>query len=475
MANLAILIGNSHYSSLGALSSCHGDVIAMKELLEATKKYSNIRVVEDSKADTIKSAMRAAFQDTISTEELFFYFTGHGYQHESDFYLCGSDFDSRRPNETGISTDELHNLLRLATANLVVKVIDACNSGTLLVKSDIPIQARAPQGFQNLIQISSCRESQNSMAGETLSVFTEEFRAAALRKDEGVVYYTDIVNSLRDTFIQNDEQTPFFVFQVTGREVFVEDAHLLDDLRGRVTAALAPETDDGQNQPESPPSPRTLRTLLEIAEQKAASPDLIRSFVNAFFDSLIQRISAEEFSDFFDLEVTEHSYFEEATTEAFIIRVLVRQNRFDDFVTASVKRERTRNPLSMMGTSLWLGMFGDDQGFQDVYDLRLNCTMDRAQIKFTLTPKYHSLKKLVMVVSCAPSLHHCYIFEMGTQHNLVDFNEFSEEGSETVRRWYKLPWSDSPAGVVEKVATKLQQMVREHLEQTEKRLSDEES
>ena len=475
MANAAILIGNSHYRSLRPLACCQADLHAVKMLLEATEKYPNICVIEDADADSIKSKIREAIQDNASTDELFFYFSGHGYQHESDFYLCATDFDVSEPNATGISTDELHALLRLASADLVVKVIDACNSGTLLVKAESPFQSHQKQGFNNLIQISSCREDQNSLTGEPLSVFTEKFRAAALRKHEGVVYYIDIVNSLKDAFIQNDEQTPYFVFQVTGRESFVEDARRLDSLRSRLTAAVLPSIEDDSGRQEPSPPPRSLQVLLEAAEQKAATPKIIDSFVGTFFDALIKKVSTDEFSKFFDLKIVEHSDFDEFTARAFIIRVLSRQDRFDEFVTASIKKERTRNPLGMMGTSVLLGMFGDDQRYREVYDLELNCKMKRAQIKFEFTPKYYSLKKLVMVVSCAPSLHHCYIFEMGTQHKLTDFEEFSTEGEEAIRRWYRLEWSDDPAGVLEKVASRLHEIVRAHLEQTEQRLSEEET
>ena len=475
MANAAILIGNSSYSSLRALPCCKADLHAMKELIEATEKYSDIYIVEDSDADVLKTKVREAIRDCTSTEELFFYFSGHGYQHENDFYLCASDFDTRRPNATGISTDELHTLLRLANAELVVKVLDACNSGTLLVKAESPFQSHEKQGFKNLIQISSCRENQYSLTGEALSVFTDQFRAAALNKHEGPVYYTDIVNSLRDSFIQNDDQTPFFVSQVTGRESFVDDARRLDALRNRHTAMALPAVENQPEEQDCSSPPRSLQELLEVAEQKAATPEIIETFVNAFFDAVIREISTDEFSNFFDLQVVEHSDFEEPTTDAFIIRVLSRQDRLDEFVTASIKKERSRNPFSMMGTSVLLGVFGDDQRYREVYDLQLNCKMQRTQIRFAFTPKYNSLKKLVMIVSCAPSLHQCYIFEMGTQHKLTDFEEFSVEGDEAVRRWYRLAWSDDPAGVVQKIASRLHEIVREHLEQTEQRLSDDEA
>ena len=471
MANAAILIGNSRYRSLRTLACCQADVHAMKELLEATEKYTDICVIEDADANSLKSQIRDAIQGRASTGELFFYFSGHGYQHESDFYLCATDFDVKEPNVTGLSTDELHSLLRLANADLVVKVIDACNSGTLLVKGESPFQSDQKQGFNNLIQISSCREGQKSLTGDPLSVFTENFRAAALRKHEGTVYYFDIVNSLRDAFIHDDEQTPFFVSQVTGRESFVEDASRLDNLRHRLSAESHPSTEDLSEHQAPASSSRSLQALLDAAERKAATSATIDSFVNTLFDTLIQEVSKNEYSEFFDLSVVEHSDFEESTTEAFIIRILARQERLDEFVTATIKKEKIRNPLGMMGTSVLLGMFGGDQRYREVYDLYLNCTMKRTQIRFTFTPKYNSLLKLVLVVSCAPSLHHCYIFEMGTQHKLIDFEQFSREGDETVRRWYKLEWSDDSADLVKKVALKLQETVREHLEQTEERLS----
>src|ERR1019366_1641737 len=136
--------------------------------------------------------------------------------------------------ETGLSISELHVLLRTPEADLVVKVIDACNSGALLIKSDGSFLPVNKQGFKNLIQISSCLDSQNSLTGDPLSVFTEKFRAAALRKLDGEVYFTDIIYALRDEFLQDDYQTPFFVAQGTGREQFVGNAKRLDGLRAKL-------------------------------------------------------------------------------------------------------------------------------------------------------------------------------------------------------------------------------------------------
>ena len=471
MANAAILIGNSHYGTLRSLACCQADLRAMKELLEATERYPDICVVEDVDADALKSKIRGAIQNRTSTDELFFYFTGHGYQNEGDFYLCAANFDVKAPNATGLSTAELHELLRLANANLVVKVVDACNSGTLLIKAESPFSSHEKGDFKNLIQISSCREDQNSLTGKSLSLFTEAFRAAALRKLDGTVYYTDIVTSLRDSFIGNEDQTPFFVSQATGREFFVEAAHRLDALRKHLGLTLAVSTGCQSQQQDLSPAPRSLQDLLEAAEQMTAKRETIDSFIGEFFDALVQSVSTDEFPSFFDLGVVEHADFEEPTAEGFITRVLSRQDRLDEFVTATRKRTATRNPLSMIGVSWLLGIAGDDQRYREIYDLQLNCEMKRAQIKFTFTPKYHSLKKIVLVVSCAPSLNHCYVFEIGTQHKLTDFQEFSTEGDEAVRRWYKLDWSDNSARVVKSITLRLHEIVKGHLEQTERILT----
>ena len=99
--------------------------------------------------------------------------------------------------------------------------------------------------------------------------------------------------------------------------------------------------------------------------------------------------------------------------------------------------------------------------------------MQRAQLKMTLTPKYFSLKQLVTVVTCAPSLQNCYVFEIGSQHSLTDFGEFDVEGHEGVRRWYKFQWSENTDGVVAKITSKLDEIVQEHLERTEQRLTKE--
>ena len=474
MPNIAILIGNTDYRSLIKLDCCRADVAAMKELVDTTEKYDTVVIIENAEANDLKAKIRAVIDKAKSPAELFFYYTGHGYFYEDDFFYCATNFDSSRPNETGLSTTDLHTFLRLANADLVIKIADACNSGTHLVKADIGLTAQNKQGFKNLIQISSCLDSQSSLAGHPLSLFTEKFRNAALSKTEGVVYYTDVIAALRDQFIGNETQIPFFVSQSTGREEFVDDAHKLDKLREamqlRHTAAAAAvvATD---NVPARKP---TLSELLGAAEAKLATPELMNTFVATFFDNLKAKLSTSDFAEYFQLEFTEHARFQEPTAQRFIIEIMSAQKRADNFVTAEISRKRRRsNPLLGLAATSWLtGMYDDDQ-YVELYDLELNCSMPRVQLRATLTPKYSTLQRIVLVVTCAPSLEICYVFEMATQHMLQDFGKYNIDGSKVVQRWYKFDWKESTEGVINKIAKSLSEIVKAHIESTAKRLTAE--
>ena len=473
MKNLAVLLGNSDYDSLSNLPCCHHDIEAMRDLLRAADKYSDIVVIENERADTLKDQLRDALQGNSKLRELFFYFTGHGFVKQSDFFHCARDFDRKRPNETGLSLDDLHQLLRIPDASVVVKVIDACNSGTALVKTEDSPLSRDVKGFNTLIQISSCLESQSSLTGDPLSVFTENFRAAALRKQEGPVYYMDIVASLKDRFEDNQSQTPFFVSQYTGREKFVGDARQLSPLRLRLEDAARAGEPCHSRQAATHTQGSRLLDLIGEAERNTATPEKVTAFVGDLFDRVLKRIEELEFSDFFKLETVEHPDYVESATRTFIIRVLSSEPRPDNFVTANVRREDPRTPMERLTSPLIFGAGGDGR-VRDVYELELNCAMSRAQLKIVLAPQYRCLKQIVLIISCAPSLENCYIFEIGSQHKRRDFDQFDSTGEQVVRRWYKQAWSKEPVEVVDKITQKLEETVREHLESIRDRLADHE-
>ena len=471
MPSIAVLVGNTNYRTLTTLECCAADLNAMEELLRATGKYDKIEVIQNADSSALKDKLRSVLGSISDVKELFFYYTGHGYSNENDFFYCSTNFDTRKPNETGLSTEELHTFLRLSNAELVVKVADACNSGTQLIKSDLGLSPFNKQGFRNLIQISSCLDTQSALTGDPLSLFTEKFRNAALAKSEGVVHYMDVIGSLRDQFIGSDGQTPFFVQQGTGREEFVDDAHKLDDLRAAVKVREEANSDATNDAIGTPSAPPTLIELLNTAESKLATPEAIGKFIETLFASLRKKMSAKDFGDLFYIEFVEHDSFKEDTSERFIIEIMSREKRTDNFVTAEYSRKfRRSNPAFLGAIASSLSRLYDDEQFVEMYDLQLNCKMARVQLKVTFTPKFSTLQRIILVVTCAPSLEHCYVFEVVTIHMLNDFGKYDETGANSVRRWYKISWSDNNDGFSTKITGTLFEKIKDHIENAAKRL-----
>ncbi len=214
----------------------------------------------------------------------------------------------------------------------------------------------------------------------------------------------------------------------------------------------------------------TLPELLTLAESKLVTSDVMTTFVATFFDNLKNQLAKADFSKFFQLEFIEHDDFRESTAKRFIVDILSREKRGDNFVTAEISRKSRRgNPL--LGPALAIAGLFDSEQYTEEYHLELNCKMSRAQLCATLTPKFSTLQRIVLVVTCAPSLETSYVFEVVTQHMLRDFGKYDADGSKAIQRWYKFDWRESTDGVVRKISDALSEIVRNQIENTATRLS----
>ncbi|MFN4273269.1 MAG: caspase domain-containing protein [Aliihoeflea sp.] len=477
MTSIAVLIGNATYEHDNNLACCTEDVRAMTALVEATGRFDGIHAHTDMDADAMRDLLRDTVSPNARHDEIFFYFSGHGAQIGGELYYCGTAFDGGRPNETGVSHTEVLNLLRPSAPKLLVKVIDACYSGALLFKSERLSYPVGKEGFRSVLQFSSSKDDQTSWAGESLSAFTKAFLEACVRRTDGAVYYTDIANTLRDDFLENDDQTPFFINQGTGREALVSDAAVLASFKDRLAKDWGISTslsEDLASSVASPPSAvPTFEELLESAEQRMTSPEGANAFIGQIFDGVIAKFDESGFARIFEKEVSEHSYYRETTAEEFMIRVLVRETRPDRLVTAEIEHVKQRtSPWNMGAAAAALAMAVNPQWTEE-YTLSLNCSLERAQLIVSLTPKYRSLQRLKLILSCAPSLDHCYLFETVTLHPRTDWEQFSSSGTEEVRRWYKMDWNQSVDHVVQKICDGLTKSVDDHITATAKRLSSE--
>jgi hypothetical protein len=276
---------------------------------------------------------------------------------------------------------------------------------------------------------------------------------------------------LRDEFLNNNSQTPHFVSQGTGREYFVDSAKRLDSLRAKLSVL---DTENALSVDATPvvASESTTLAILERAEKRFAKKDRAQAFIADLFAKVCERAASDDtFEDLFQSEIVIHPDFREPTTRSFIIRVLKGEKRPDNFVTAAIPFEqRRRDPF---GLASMAAMLIDSDSSVTNYDL--NCSLEQAQLKLILTPKFVSLKMFVLVITCAPSLEICYVFEMLSQHSLLDWGQFDSQGSEVVRRWYKKGWTESSDGLVEQIFAKLHEVIQENVNSTAKFLTEETS
>lgn len=233
--NIAVVIGISNYDTIDSLPACRIDAIKMKDLLNATGKYSEVvSLTNDTKARKIKSLLRDFFKkyQDKQIDEVFFYFSGHG-TYQNDVLFCCSDFDSKRPATTSISNREIDDLVRSVSPKLAVKVLDACSSGAKYIKDTIETFEKAFRSaeLESFICMASSHLNQSSYATNKLSLFTQRFMEGALSQGEGQTLYRDIQSYISDAFIETSEQTPFFVSQGNGLEVFATVTPSMRDLK----------------------------------------------------------------------------------------------------------------------------------------------------------------------------------------------------------------------------------------------------
>lgn len=224
--NIGIVIGVSEYHQATSLPGCLLDANSIKQLLELSNKFDEILFIADqTDSKNVKAKLTSfvkKFEDE-NIEEIFFYFSGHGLFDENEFYYVLTDYSEDRTRQTSVENSELDNLLRSLSANLVIKVVDACQAGTRYVKDPEPFRKylqRTEKVFDKCYFFYSSQSNQSSYQSNFISDFTLGFLKAFIDRPKQEVRYKDIMDSLSDEFLVNPKQTPFFVVQGTYTETF---------------------------------------------------------------------------------------------------------------------------------------------------------------------------------------------------------------------------------------------------------------
>ncbi|EAH6868772.1 caspase family protein [Campylobacter lari] len=227
MKNIAILVGNSEYQNLSKLHLCREDISSMQNILNLSKKFE-IHIFENYQSEQLKSELSKIIRELekFKINELLFYYTGHGLFKER-FYYLPINFTDKQFETTSLSNDELDNMLKSLDAEMVIKIIDACQSGQQYIKESDQASVKkslTQHFFKKCHFFFSSMNNQSSMGDDKGSYFTNAIIESILAHKTDSIRYMDVQSYVADYFSSRSEsQTPFFVNQSNATEIFLNE------------------------------------------------------------------------------------------------------------------------------------------------------------------------------------------------------------------------------------------------------------
>jgi len=438
--SIAVLIGNTKYKTLHSLGCCKNDVDQMHALLSATQKFAHIEPAIDRSVSEVTDKIRELAELEGGFEEIFLYFSGHGGSYNDEFYMCFEGWNESAPNSTGLARTEVFELIRLFKAKLSVVVIDACESGLNLIKSDTsPLTKSLKSGLTNFVQISACTENQESHSGDPISVFTKELVKACLKKEQGIVYYTDLENELRDAFLNHSIQTPHFIRQGTAQETFCNDATVLDEFRK--TFLVTPDADEASTtQPTILPMAKAELAIKNI-EGKVPSEDDAQIFMDRVIEASFSKpVENLEISKFFNIRNVSYDDYHNVDSLKSVINLLNGRSGSDCFITGQVSKKKVRQ---FAYSSLIDKMYEPE--YYDVADLQNNCGLTPVHVGIYFEPNYMALDRLLSEIVFLPRLTECLILTCNSKEPRAGWGDSFKADIGTKKwKWSHHTWKDDP-------------------------------
>lgn len=302
-------------------------------------------------------------------------------------------------------------------------------------------------GFSNFVQFSSCTESQFSLAGEKISIFTDEFIKACLHKEQGSIYYSDVESALRDAFITHPSQTPHFIRQGTSQEKFCIDASYLSDFRGKYS--VVPSND---NQLVVPPVTELIlaKTIIQDIEVKIPTMTQAQEFINRVFEfTLNASEKTPEITDFFEVRTVNYDDFNLVQNKRSVIDLLRRRGGSDSFVESDIERTKRRQPFGNLYSSVLAGLTSDDE-YDTTYHIWNHCKLKSVHAGIYFEPKSMVLNRIFSEIVFLPRLTECLILTCNSYERRSGWDSFNEFEGTKKWKWSHHSWFDDPAEIVKK-------------------------
>lgn len=419
--NVAIILTVSEYlkpeNNLPA-SKKDGDIIYT--LLEGTSKYENILFLnKNEKSSLIKEKLSNFFiQNKINEiDELFFYYSGHGEFSNDEFYYLLSDYDYKKKNQTTLQNNEIDDLIKTLSPNLVVKVIDACQSGTTYIKEQDVISKyfnESKKSFNKCYFLNSSLSNQYSYQDDNLSFFTHSFIQSIKEHPSNEIRYKDVIDFILDDFHDNNIQTPFFVLQAELTEKFCS---ISDDLRKNISEIILTKNSI-LNKTETPKS--IYEIVKEDSENYATKEGAINSidFCKSKFDNLI-----------LDTEIN----------NLFELNILFIENQNTITGVKTIGRWLKENKNDFFAKPYYTEVYDDDgndrliiDGYTQLIDIPYNAISIEIKSKFPNIKSYQS--NIALLVSKK---------QLTFFYNILDYKEIDWDNKELITENLKWTYANS--------------------------------
>ena len=308
--NYAIIIGVSEYDDQSNnLPGCKNDTLAMKELFDNANKFDEILLLNSKiNSSSLKDKLTQFITDKKgqNVSELFFYFTGHGEFYQDDFYYILSDFDKEKRRQTSLQNSEIDNLIKSLSPDIVVKVIDACQSGVTYVKDINNTLAKyfqkTKEHFNKCYFLNSCLDFQSSYQSDRISDFTFSFIKSITEHNEDVIRYKDIIDYISDDFEKNQNQTPFFVNQADFTEIFCT---IPKETRNKLKIKFEPLIENPSTKKEETLKPKftTLSDIIAAEAEEYSTQKETLELINSIGNNIKNQKLIDELDTIYNLQV----------------------------------------------------------------------------------------------------------------------------------------------------------------------------
>lgn len=404
---VAILIGVVEFDSYSNLNGCKNDVDAVKDIIEASKNFDEIKVYDNRvESAVIKDSLRLLFEDLHekNVDELFFYFTGHGSFFRDEFYYILSDYDEDKRRQTSLQNSEIDTLIKSISPEIVVKVIDACESGVSYVKGDSKAKAiekhynDTKDEFKKCYFLHSSLTTQASYQNSNISDFTKSFLSAIETNENSKIRYKDIIDYISDDFEKRTDQTPFFVAQGAFTETFLNSS---EEIKRIIQKYIGKSSSTANENKDSTIYNSFIEKIQKDAEDYASEEEVL-GLLHKIQTNLESKKLNSDMSQLFDLEVIFEYSLDDLPKSKAIVNWL-NDNKHDYFTsfTYDIETYEENVPVNVFGTFFEMmkepKKVTKQRSVLSGYDLTVD--VPYKSILINLNPKYPNISKHACLIA----------------------------------------------------------------------------